>query len=943
MTPVEFHFITPERLPLVGVEIAIQLSRSAFDMEDSGIVMPVLVTALTDAAGKATVLLQSHTTQYFVTVDDPLTEAALFYKFIVPEPAVPGTPVRLQDIVVGGDTGPVSFDNATLVQIVDAKVNALAAATSAGLSKTASEAARIASEAALAGIIPRELATVNAAAASQVSAGNSAGSAAAALLSQTASAGSEVAAGTAATAAAGAKTAAETAQNAAGVSATGAGVSATASEISAAASLTRSQAAAASQLAAAGNATGAAGSAASALSSLNEFKSRNYGSLAVDPTLDPTGAAPTIGDEYFNIASLATKRYNGAVWVADISPTALAGNNGTASVGGTWFGNVIATVAALASYLGASLIGFIQAGVGALLRSVQSKLRETVSVMDFGAIGDGVANDTAAIQAAINSLTWGGTVFFPNGTYRTTANIILKTGVSLRGHRAIITYTAPTINGGAFFTTTTGGISDVEISGFVFDGKGVHSTAAFANPYGGGNSVGFTNNQNALIIANNSFNVTITGNVFKGLARPITTGWGAQIIITGNQFINNGNFALSVNTTEFVVFTGNIVRGILGNITAAADVSLANSKFADGCYLYSVSDCTIANNTFENIIRIGVVLEGDGVAKNKRVSITGNTFKKMQGCRGTEYNAAVWSEVTKSDFSCVVSGNIMDNTGATPGTNQAFGIQARYLNIFGNYITKFNVGITGIEFKAVGNTIEYCDIDNNSNGITMSLQLAGETTHISNNIIQYNSGPGIDVFQCRGTIVIKGNTIKDNGTNGLDTSRRSGVKINRYYNNQQLSISNNVFISSANEGAVTGQLCGVCGIAGGDSNFDSGKTITNNEFRFAGTFTSVYPANLAVYPASFVYWNTAVFYPYEVTPDNNFGNTNDKFLQGSWVNFFSGSPVFLGYIAAAPATGTFRKGDYYYNNNVAAAGYMGFICVLAGTPGTWKGFGLIQA
>lgn len=78
------------------------------------------------------------------------------------------------------------------------------------------------------------------------------------------------------------------------------------------------------------------------------------------------------------------------------------------------------------SLSGAALVDYIQAGTGAVSRSVQAKLQEWVSITDFGAVADatliagviGGTNNRAAIQAAIDSLpAKGGTVFIPKGAY----------------------------------------------------------------------------------------------------------------------------------------------------------------------------------------------------------------------------------------------------------------------------------------------------------------------------------------------------------------------------------------------------------------------------------------------------------------------------------------------------------------------------------------------
>lgn len=85
------------------------------------------------------------------------------------------------------------------------------------------------------------------------------------------------------------------------------------------------------------------------------------------------------------------------------------------SVGSTvWTKDNVPSTAAITS-ISSALVGFVQAGAGAVTRTAQDKMREVVSVKDFGAVGDGVTDDTAAIQAALNSGC--GSVYLPEGTY----------------------------------------------------------------------------------------------------------------------------------------------------------------------------------------------------------------------------------------------------------------------------------------------------------------------------------------------------------------------------------------------------------------------------------------------------------------------------------------------------------------------------------------------
>ena len=143
-------------------------------------------------------------------------------------------------------------------------------------------------------------------------------------------------------------------------------------------------------------------------------------------------------------------------------------------------------------------IDFTQAGTGAVTRNAQDKMRESVSVKDFGAVGDGVTDDTAAIQAAIDYCTdllnRKQTLYFPASnaamSYKVTAPLtvigrlniegdgIFSTviqGVGLSANRAIIEFNNPAIDN-AYFSS----IADINIVGDgVCDGIHINNTPNF--------------------------------------------------------------------------------------------------------------------------------------------------------------------------------------------------------------------------------------------------------------------------------------------------------------------------------------------------------------------------------------------------------------------------------------------------------------------------------
>lgn len=334
---------------------------------------------------------------------------------------------------------------------------------------------------------------------------------------------------------------------------------------------------------------------------ITNFADVYQGAHATDPTLRNNGDPLQAGDLYFNTVEEALRVYSGTVWVAGTAGTisvqtfsgdgvetefalaaAPASENNTQvyigpayqqkseySISGTTLtftdpppagtDNIeVVTVTTLA--LGetvANLVSYTPAGAGAVERTVEGKLRESVSIKDFGAVGDGTTDDTAAIQAA---LTAGVRVYVPPGTYKVTG--ALSVSSSAGAPRSLILHgdsTASVIafSGGGYLSLSKSNYtSDFVLRDLSFTSDGNAATKVVFNVARGevrnctfnGFVLGLEVNQAYQLIQHNTFISCTTG--IKNIDRASVPGsyYNANAI-SNNFFASCGTGVALQHTT----------------------------------------------------------------------------------------------------------------------------------------------------------------------------------------------------------------------------------------------------------------------------------------------------------------------------------------------------------------------------------------------------------
>jgi len=255
-------------------------------------------------------------------------------------------------------------------------------------------------------------------------------------------------------------------------------------------------------------------------------------------------------------------------------------------------------------------------------RTLAQRLADIGNVRDFGAVGDGVTDDRAAVQLAIDTMPVnGGILFFPIGIYKVEGKINLKKGARLIGAGLHETY----IVGDGTATVlleTPDSSTDVEITGFQFQINGASDIcinikgSSRAHIHGNrfynasGNGIAIKLDQNSVAGAYNHY---IHENDCQGMASFIVVaGFLTSTTITNNKVISDNAISFTGASAgsggNFIAF--NLLQSRTGTMGTKAGIGIASSN--------CVRDVIFANyfELFLQAVRINIGSDGTQVLNN---------------------------------------------------------------------------------------------------------------------------------------------------------------------------------------------------------------------------------------------------------------------------------------------------------------------------------------
>jgi len=391
---------------------------------------------------------------------------------------------------------------------------------------------------------------------------------------------------------------------------------------------------------------------------------------------------------------------------------------------------------------------FLQSGTGAVTRSVTSKIGEIVSVKDFGATGNGVTDDAAAIQAAHDSLgANGGELFFPDGTYIVSTVINITKSINIRGTGKVST-TIRTSSGTAQIFNVS--VQSIFINNMRFNSSVTRTAGAFIQftTNGGRGSV------KDFLMEDYYIGIQITASATVRI-KDGTLSNGATSAGSTGILLDGGNDHYIDNITMDAPVGSQPAAGITVTQTGALNITNCDIIHHSNCLVIapgngeSVSSVYVINSFFDNGVN-GILITPTGTGIVTRCHFI-SCWTSSQTGRGVFINNTGSGACSGIEF-----------IGHTAVLNAIGGLQvelgAEDVNILGGFFAQ-NTG-SGITF---GNTIDDFKIIGVSSGA-----VAGGTG---------NTAFGILVFgTTHDRYTISHNHLGGNTSGGLDDQGTSGTE-----------------------------------------------------------------------------------------------------------------------------------------------------------------------
>jgi hypothetical protein len=222
---------------------------------------------------------------------------------------------------------------------------------------------------------------------------------------------------------------------------------------------------------------------------------------------------------------------------------------------------------------------------------------------DYGATGNGVSDDTAAVQSAITAVAGvGGVLYFPPGTYKISSALTAASYVELKGAGSgvsVISQTSTTANGISGVDLT-----NVKITGLSIDGPSSGSGIGIALTISANPDVTFIVMDDVRVASFGSHGIEIQSPVASRFSRVNVTSNGADawhIFGTGTSCHWNACYAL--NNSSGIGY--HLIGLSYSSLSGCAADSNADGYSLSSCTSVALTGCGTESNTTDGYILSG--------------------------------------------------------------------------------------------------------------------------------------------------------------------------------------------------------------------------------------------------------------------------------------------------------------------------------------------------